>query len=228
MAGLGLMNRRRAIASSPVLSELNRYSYIRDSLLFELDGIDKGDSGDWMDLKGGITFINYGAEELLNGFSFNGASSYLMAQDADGWVYSPNRTMEIVFRCESEPEATSVLFTSDIATLGTFGFAIFPSSKIVAIATGIGGSNYPTYSYKNMLGNNYFAISKGLAILNSTQLSASTNSFIASANDNIYIGRRSSGNYFKGTIHAIRIHDRALTSEELEFNRQIDIKRFKL
>lgn len=229
MGGLGLVSRRRAIASSPIKPEINRFSYIRDSIVFELDGIDKGDSGDWKDLKGGSTFINYGAEELYNGFSFNGASSYLMAQDTDSWFYSPNRTMEIVFRCESEPKDTSILFISSISNSdeGTFGFGIFPGSKIVAIATSVNG-RYPTYSYNNMLGNNYFAISQELAILNSTQLSQSANSVISSGNNNIYIGRRSSGNYFKGTIHAIRIHSRALTREELEFNRQIDIKRFKL
>lgn len=226
------MARRRAIASSPVLPELDRNSYIRDSIVFELDGIDKGNNYDWEDLIGAISFINYGAEELDNGFKFNGSTSYIMSSESvESWLYSKNRTMEIIFRCDTELTQTSVLFASSgkvSDTGGSFGYGIFPSSKIMAVVMENRNNTVQTFSYSSVLGGNYFATSNGEAVLNDAKLKTNVPNLIASPNTYIHIGRRSTGNYFKGIIHAIRIHDRALSFDELEYNRQVDIKRFKL
>jgi hypothetical protein len=48
------------------------------------------------------------------------------------------------------------------------------------------------------------------------------------ADDYIYLGKRSAGNYFKGIIHSIRIHNRILSEEEILYNQRIDNKRFNL
>ena len=236
MAGLGLMNRRRAIASSSVLPEIDRFSYVRDSIVFELDGIDKGSEYDWEDLMGDTRFINHGAEELENGFRFDSSTSYLVSSEPFvSWRYAKDRTMEIVFSCENELSQTSILFATNGKYVegfyGTFGYGIFPASKIMAVVMDNTGENngVPTFAYTSILGSNYFATSNGMAVLNGSQLKSQSPNAVAGANLNdIYIGRRSSGNYFKGIIHAIRIHARALSIEELEHNRQIDIKRFKL
>ena len=70
--------------------------------------------------------------------------------------------------------------------------------------------------------NNTFTAYENASLLGN--LSAS-NVWASSSGTN-YIGRRSTGTYFKGNIYSIRVYDRVLTQEEVMQNYNADKLRF--
>lgn len=209
------------------LSEIEDY-YVSDALLLHLDGINKGNvEGEWQDLVSGNTFVNHGAIAETDGWRFDGASSYM--DSATLTNYGPafkNRTFEIVVEFERE-NITEVVY---MGKGSGYAFGRYEGGKCIIISA-IGG--FPSFADDMTSGVRIFSAS-----LSGTQLVASEingndgqvrgEEIFSGGGSFIYLGKRASGNQFKGKIHAIRLHDRVLTEEEILYNQRIDNKRFNL
>lgn len=238
MAGLGLMNRRRGLQASPTIADVGVNSYIQDSALVILDGIDKGGKdGRWINLVADTEFFETkGAVSVDKGWQFNG-SSYMESSNFPyhSWKNATPRTFEIVATFERKNETELLLMGKEGAM--AFGSLASQGAFIISAAN----VNMPMVKNEIEIGKNAFAIvgnatsstaNISLVLFNGENVSASS---ILSTQNNwsaqqhiAYLGKRSSGNFFKGTIHAIRIHNRGLSLEELRFNYEIDKKRFGL
>lgn len=210
-----MLSRRRYMGAT---KGYNENSYIQDGLIFQLDGIAKGNSADlstWVDLKGGLVFTQEGVVESLdNGWKFDGTCHFTCSTLMSG---SNNYTIEVC------------------------------SSKYITWHNGTWSSGYPVWYW---IGNNLLFIQRTTPV-NYSNISRILNSpFTASLNlDNcyfnktLYTGRGSSNfysdnskfeiGYFRnahstGTMYAIRIYNRRLTSEEQLHNMDVDMKRFNI
>lgn len=223
MAGLGLMNRRRAIQSSPTISEIDTSGYVQDSILMWLDGIEKGgEAGVWKDKKGVNNFVSVGAVELENGWEFDGAS-HMECDGGTNYTVTTGKTLEVCVEFYGNNDSEVVLITN------SGGYAFYRKSTGYIFMTA--GSDFPTGSNPDKLaaakvcyakrgtGNYYNGVSVG----------SPGNGRVYTGNAVFYLGMTASGSYpFKGKIHAIRLHNRLLTTEEILQNQQLDNIRFKL
>ena len=209
------LNRRRYMGGSKAYDE---NSYIQDGLVFQLDGINKGNSADlttWVDLKGGRVFTQEGVvESLADGWKFDGTCHFTCPTLLSG---NNNYTVEVC------------------------------SSKYIAWHNGTWNDGYPVWYW---VGNNLLFIQRTAPVNYSNINRILNNPFTASLNlDNcyfnkvLYTGRGSSNlssdsNSFDigfyrnahstGTMYAIRIYNRRLTSEEQLKNQDVDIARFNI
>ena len=218
-----LLNRRRYMggggAPQPSYDE---NSYIQDGLVFQLDGINKGSNqGYWTDLVGGIQFTIPESEYLTeetNGFTWIGD------------VNMPN----------SGTMPNGETYTVEIAMFSK-GLASLRRTSIFATRTGNTKGNIQICKWDT----NFFCIARtnsvaASSLVDNTFMTISFNTLAACINKNEVqfngnadymtqyrtgIGRtRDDG--MRGTIHAIRIYNRQLTLAEMQFNQDIDLKRF--
>lgn len=227
MAGIGLMNRRRAIQSAPVENEDYWDYYIQDSLLLCVDGLKPGDKSiGWQEIVSGHYFYNYGATYQDNGWKFDG-KSYM---DADKQITNygfaeRTRTLEVVVEFSAKDINSPVLI----------GQASGISFGISEIDYAIGNGNVklsrliPTPSLKCTVA---FAVNNKTivrAIENMENIGLTSTLGVWGAASAIRLGATSNLDYFlTGKIHAIRIHNRMLTEEEIHNNQHIDAIRFGL
>lgn len=195
--------------------------YITDGLVFWLDGINKGASdGSWVDLVKRIKFTNSNVEPSDDGWLFNGTSSYFTTSSQIG--YGADYTFEFCIK-----------FTGSVnrIVIMAFGPQTIKYSPMVYVQTGsyfIIMQNTNKYNFTPSLNTNY-SISANLSRLvrNGVSISPSSTADYWNNSGN-YIGRRASGNYFKGLIHGIRMYNRRLSLEEQQFNISVDNERFNL
>lgn len=210
------------------------FPYIKDGLVFYLDGINKGDNPNaWTDLIGGRVFENHGAEVLDNGYKFNNNSStltsYLLGQDVLPFLAS-EYTIEICFEIGT-------------VKIGTNSFVMFSSAFLDGVAAGFLGKG--NFCGKNcsvisdiegsldFIGNysgNKFTISSAYnkAISNGNKLTATATNCWGIRNNPVAIigGRIDYSSSFNGIIHSIRIYNRLLSEEEMLQNQEVDKVRF--
>lgn len=240
MSGLGLMNRRRAIQSSPIKHEkLSAESYIQDAALLLLDGIEKGNTeGQWTSLvNGNHSFVNYGAIAEDDGWRFDGNSSYMSnaTLPSYSWNSGGYRTLEVVAEFERDNTTEIVLMGKQYGICFgryTTGECIVLSDTTILVpsiaddmkagirAMGIVMDDITSASIRFSNG-----VQNGTPIKDSEI--KDKNGF-GSPSGAVLLGKRITGNAFKGKIYAIRLHNRALTNEELLQNYEIDKIRFGL
>ena len=212
------------------LSEIEDY-YVSDALLMHLDGINKGNvEGEWQDLVSGNTFVNHGAVAEADGWRFDGASSYMDSATLGtiGW-WNKARTLEVVVKFDDISEnRTEVVF---LGRKNCMAFGRYKSEHFVNSA----GLSVPSIKIQSDNGKVIYgycgnSTSYVRSIINGQQGATSYgNSFSGFLETTAYLGKKiSNDDYFKGKIHAIRIHDRILSEEEILYNQRIDNKRFNL
>ena len=213
-------------------------SYIQNGLVFQLDGIEKGnDATKWIDRKNGIEWLNHNSTRLSNGWYFDGATSYLTSSGMGTYDIS-TCTLEFVFDAEVS-NAMWFAFVDAGANL-VFNYTYNYSGRNWLIIKGkssggsIGGASpldesiigahiasmvaVPARAKVNVINgvqhiNNNVNYSAAASAIIGARISASTNL---------------PANFFKGTIYAIRIYNRLLTVEEMLANQVIDNERFAL
>lgn len=202
----------------PVIPEIIE-GYVQDSIIMWLDGIEKGDTeGVWSDLVGTNHFTNNGATELTNGYEFTG-TSYMTGTSANTYSWE-GRTFEIVLEFAGN-SSTELVYMSNYG----ISFGRTSSQIIVASAPGVGA--YADIYAGLKAGKMLFASQENLgAVINGVLKSSNGDNYFDGGG--IFLGKRSSGSYFKGKIHAIRIHNRQLTQEEILQNQRLDNERFEL
>lgn len=212
------------------LSEIEDY-YVSDALLMHLDGINKGNvEGEWQDLVSGNTFVNHGAIAEADGWRFDGVSSYMDSATLGtiGW-WNKERTLEVVVKFDDiSQNRTEVVFLS---RKNCMAFGRYKNENFVNSA-GLSVPSIKIQSENGIVIYGYCGNSTSYvrSVINGQQGATSYgNAFAGFLETTAYLGKKASNDdYLKGKIHAIRIHDRILSEEEILYNQRIDNKRFNL
>lgn len=193
-------------------------AYVQDGLVFQLDGIDKGNvEGAWVDRKAGRQFTLNNCIVNSDNIAFNGTdSSAVYNQLLD---FGATTTVEVVFTREQ-----------------VFGTIISSGDKIQLIALQLTSG----YKYRYFSGNQATGMvfpdpttihtlsipTSGRPILDQIAQPKTSKDFYTVSDTNTYVGGGPS--YSKGKIYSIRIYNRNLTQTEMLKNQMIDIQRFNI
>lgn len=199
----------------------SKYQYIQDGLIFQLDGINKGnDSTKWIDLIGGNYFTLNDHSILHDDCIEMDGAGYINSNFSNLGVLATNGTIEV---CFNNYKNSGVLFIQTKSTeLGLLiwnsGFAYKPL-----------GNNKNEYKI-NPLGIFSASMSESLAVVNGNIITNRANNKWDQNSSRSTIGGRDRGTayYYKGKIYAIRIYNRKLTEDEMLHNQQVDNIRFNL
>lgn len=214
-----LLNRRRYMGGGGGSYDEN--SYIQDGLVFQLDGINKGNDIEyWTDIKGGCLFKIPDAEGLT--------------REANCYTWSDN--VNIPLFSGTIPQGTN--FTVEIAMYntvpastnwGVFGSAKGNESGVINIGCfGYAQFNFinrcPYIHQRNLVRNQFTTISycSICACVDSNEVSLGSTDYLTGVQG---IGN-SYGSGMRGSVYAIRIYNKQLTLAEMQFNQNIDLKRF--
>ena len=195
-------------------------AYVQDGLVFQLDGIDKGNvEGAWVDRKAGRQFTLYNCIVNSDNIQFNGTDSKAVYNQL--LDFGTTTTVEVVFTREK-----------------VFGTIISSGTKVELIALQLNSG----YKYRYFSGNQKTGMvfpdptaihtlsipTSGRPILDQiAQPKTSKDFYTESDTDtNTYVGGGPS--YSKGKIYSIRIYNRNLTQVEMLKNQMIDIERFNI
>lgn len=193
-------------------------AYVQDGLVFQLDGIDKGNvEGAWVDRKAGRQFTLNNCIVNSDNIEFNGTDSKAVYNQL--LDFGATTTVEVVFTREQ-----------------VFGTIISSGDKIQLMAL------YKTSGYKHRFfsGNQATGMvfpdpttihtlsipTSGRPILDQIAQPKTSKDFYTVSDTNTYVGGGPS--YSKGKIYSIRIYNRNLTQTEMLKNQMIDIERFNI
>ena len=193
-------------------------AYVQDGLVFQLDGIDKGNvEGAWVDRKAGKQFTLNNCIVNSDNIQFNGTdSSAVYNQLLD---FGTTTTIEAVFT--SEKNANTIISSGDkvqlIALMSTSGYRYryFSGNQVT-------GQTFPDPTAIHTLS----IPTSGRPILDQIAQPKTYKHFYSVSDTNTYVGGGLS--YLKGKIYSIRIYNRNLTSAEMLKNQMIDIERFNI
>lgn len=195
-------------------------AYVQDGLVFQLDGIDKGNvEGAWVDRKAGRQFTLNNCIVNSNNIEFNGTdSSAVYNQLLD---FGTKTTVEVVFI--KETNTATIISSGDkvqlIALVATSGYRhrYFTGNYIT-------GQPFPDTTTIHTLS---IPTSGRRPILDQiAQPKTYKKIYSVSDTTNTYVGGNPS--YLKGKIYSIRIYNRNLTQAEMIKNQMIDIERFNI
>lgn len=194
-------------------------AYIQDGLVFQLDGIDKGDSN-WIDRKGQKEFVLHNVVTNNNNMEFNGTNSYAECSSTLGYD-SATHTLEVVWEGN---KVTGVPFFGGPTSAELCLLPQGTPLRRLSFGTGMNFIVNQPDELKMISANADNIIYNAGWIGTSAELeaNASYNQTVAS------VGRYKFSNYFRGKIYAIRVYDRKLTTLEMLQNQLIDIQRFGL
>ena len=193
-------------------------AYVQDGLVFQLDGIDKGNvEGAWVDRKAGRQFTLNNCIVNSDNIQFNGTDSKAVYNQL--LDFGTTTTVEVVFTREK-----------------VFGTIISSGDKIELMAL----QETDGYKYRYFSGNQVTGMvfpdpttihtlsipTSGRPVLDQIAQPKTFKDFYAESSTNTYVGGGPS--YSKGKIYSIRIYNRNLTQAEMLKNQMIDIERFNI
>lgn len=194
-------------------------AYIQDGLVFQLDGIDKGNDA-WIDRKGQKEFVLHNVVTNSNNMEFNGTNSYAECSSTLGYD-SATHTLEVVW------EGNKVAGVPFFGGPTSAELCLLPQGtplRRLSFGTGMNFIVNQPDELKMISANADNIIYNAGWIGTSAELETndSYNQTVAS------VGRYKFSNYFRGKIYAIRVYDRKLSALEMLQNQLIDIERFGL
>ena len=193
-------------------------AYVQDGLVFQLDGIDKGNvEGAWVDRKAGRQFTLNNCIVNSDNIQFNGTDSKAVYNQL--LDFGTTTTVEVVFTREK-----------------VFGTIISSGNKIELMAL----QETTGYKYRYFSGNQVTGIpfpdpttihtlsipTSGRPVLDQIAQAKTFKDFYSESGTTTYVGGGPS--YSKGKIYSIRIYNRNLTQAEMLKNQMIDIERFNI
>ena len=195
-------------------------AYVQDGLVFQLDGIDKGNvEGAWVDRKAGRQFTLNNCIVNSDNIEFNGTDSKAVYNQL--LDFGTTTTVEVVFTREK-----------------VFGTIISSGDKIELMAL----RETTGYKYRYFSGNQVTGIpfpdpttihtlsipTSGRPILDQIAQAKTYKYFFTESDTdtNTYVGGGPSHSI--GKIYSIRIYNRNLTQAEMLKNQMIDIERFNI
>ena len=197
----------------------NADAYIQDGLVFQLDGIDKGNDA-WIDRKGQKEFVLHNVVTNSNNMEFNGTNSYAECSSTLGYD-SATHTLEVVWEGN---KVTGVPFFGGPTSAELCLLPQGTPLRRLSFGTGMNFIVNQPDELKMISANADNIIYNAGWIGTSAELeaNASYNQTVAS------VGRYKTSNYFRGKIYAIRVYNRKLSALEMLQNQLIDIERFGL
>ena len=195
-------------------------AYVQKGLVFQLDGIDKGNvEGAWVDRKAGRQFTLNNCIVNSDNIQFNGTDSKAVYNQL--LDFGTTTTIEVVYT--SEKNAVTIISSGDkvelIALMSTSGYKYryFSGNQVT-------GETFPDPTAIHTLS----IPTSGRPILDQiAQPKTFKDIYSESGTDtNTYVGGGLS--YSKGKIYSIRIYNRNLTQAEMLKNQMIDIERFNI
>lgn len=242
---MNLMARRRALLNfGPQIPS----GYVKEGLMFFLDGKQMATSASWTDIVGKKQFTLMDCEKISNGILFNGSSSvgiYPGPVSAD-WT---NETIEVIF---TAPDGMNDAPTVDIRTKAVFcqpyinevsnvgiSCRFGSSGRVVRLAIGLDGVNREIRGYNGIGGSTPYlhrlSITNDGYVRNRNAMvrdySGGSTSYSKNTTGNTVLGAgatASIGGKLNGTIHAVRIYNRKLTEEEMQANQARDLSYYDL
>jgi hypothetical protein len=208
-------------------------SYIQDGLVFQLDGINKGSNqGYWTDLKGGCTFTIPSAdavEVLDNCFKFYESANMPLASGTLA-ASGVGKTIEVVAqRINYHSSGDSVFSTAKGSTSGNIlvSLGVSSTSQIVFLQRTKRlkcNFNWTNTRIDGQLATvvGRFSYNTDVACFNGAEAEFGAADYWTSNSIGVGYGK----NVFYGKVFAIRIYDRHLSLAEMQFNQNIDLKRF--
>ena len=222
---------------SKIISEIPSVDYVQDGLVLLLDGIRNTRSGHstntsiWEDLSGNnydYTLNNIQIND--NNIYFKGTNnSYALRKENLSEIFGntlyDDRTIEIVVKDTSDSHIWICGNSSSRKAIGIYGERLTVS---------IPPDNVSTFSLKNSVlkVNNYSILHKKegeICVYQNDEQLVKTNNLNCwtHSGEVSYIGNRSTnGTPLNGEIYSIRVYNRILTEKEINYNYQIDKKRF--
>lgn len=194
-------------------------AYIQDGLVFQLDGIDKGNDA-WIDRKGQKEFVLHNVVTNSNNMEFNGTNSYAECSSTLGYD-SATHTLEVVWEGN---KVTGVPFFGGPTSAELCLLPQGTPLRRLSFGTGMNFIVNQPDELKMISANADNIIYNAGWIGTSAELETndSYNQTVAS------VGRYKFSNYFRGKIYAIRVYNRKLSALEMLQNQLIDIERFGL
>lgn len=194
-------------------------AYIQDGLVFQLDGIDKGNDA-WIDRKGQKEFVLHNVVTNSNNMEFNGTNSYAECSSTLGYD-SATHTLEVVWEGN---KVTGVPFFGGPTSAELCLLPQGTPLRRLSFGTGMNFIVNQPDELKMISANADNIIYNAGWIGTSAELETndSYNQTVAS------VGRYKFSNYFRGKIYAIRVYNRKLSALEMLQNQLIDIQRFGL
>lgn len=194
-------------------------AYIQDGLVFQLDGIDKGNDA-WIDRKGQKEFVLHNVVTNSNNMEFNGTNSYAECSSTLGYD-SVTHTLEVVWEGN---KVTGVPFFGGPTSAELCLLPQGTPLRRLSFGTGMNFIVNQPDELKMISANadNIIYNAGWIGTSGALEANASYNQTVAS------VGRYKTSNYFRGKIYAIRVYDRKLTTLEMLQNQLIDIQRFGL
>jgi len=203
-------------------------TYIRDNLVFHLDGINRGGStGHWIDLIGGVDFTLIDCTEATDHVSFGG-TGYGSTSTNLNYPFA-NYTMEIVAAPNfTTPSAFNVFFMANGNDNIAFGVG---SSGMALTATSSRKKLY--FSRPTNITHYYIGAGIDYAVfINGASATLHTDLSYVESKGKPSIGCRMNGstaeNKFDGSIYSIRVYQGNLTAEQRQHNLSVDNERFNM
>lgn len=207
--------------------------YIQNGLIFMLDASNLGGvTGHWLDLIGSKDFVLYGSySKVGKGIHFNDGD-YGRCETMIN-VSSNNFTAE--FCCEilhSTIDSKRAKFLVNDAQVGTYPNlgVLYRTNDANIISASYGGG---IGAKVTTLPNGKFTVSQNkdrtIYNINETYTNNNTASWTTSNTQKMYLGNFSAAaNHLPFTIYCIRIYNRRLSADEMQYNQAIDNKRFNI
>ena len=205
--------------------------YVKDGLVFHLDGINKGDDPlAWTDLIQGIKFAYNDCILNTNNVEFNGKSSYAVnSTDLDKLKFPyQTHTLEVCYKTNNKYWYSILMIPINgnlIYSVGGGALTVFNVSERYLDINSFINNKHIFCSYSNP--NNPI-------ILNKTEKhwSSEYSVWMSDVKDS-YIGKGCfkqgtyiQNSFLRGNIYSIRVYNKILTKEEMLANQQVDIDRF--
>lgn len=205
--------------------------YIQNGLLFQLDGLDKGnDPTVWKDRKGMATFpFNEHFVSANVGGVLKGTGESVCLEDYSGMVPFPfnDSTFEIVFiPDENNSYSVSIVFCAPNGSS-------YNQQTRDGVRLGFYKNYFLTGNYAlerfGFRTDSSFRVSSsiaGAALYNGTVATKDINDAFYGTRNNFVLGQIKDSS--SGQLLAVRCYNRQLTYEEMLFNQKIDNERFNL
>ena len=206
-------------------------SYIQNGLIFQLDGINKGNNPNgWVEVINGLIFP-YNEHMILedDGVVFEDGSQCYINSD---FQFPLNGQIEVV--CDYNYTTVSGQYSFVICT-GNSQNLMFANTQTLAVGVSEPSPHHKTIPLDNLIRYKPYTFSYNInsQFINSEETISPQNNFFTQNNANIIsLGFRKKtsygASYYNGKIYSIRIYNRQLTSEEVAFNYNVDKIRFRL
>ena len=208
--------------------------YITDGLIFWLDGLTVASNSLWVDRVGGAQYTLHNAVKAANGVQFAGDSTSYGESTA---TFSDGVTIEAAYSL-TDTTVNAGIFGQNWPYVGDNAqpvLALYRTAQSQGIFV-----KYGTISRqlrKSPISNVEIIsavrwINDSLAVKNGAVVSIATTNYLTYPSAGVtgsYIGTPTgSYGWLHGTLHSLRIYDRALTVAEMQANQAIDNTRYNL